>query len=173
MHVWYALYITLSVIFSFGAIVFTLVDIIWEHKRRTTPPSPPPAQEEQEAPPVTAAAPVVETMPPVVEQIDAIMADSMISNTLAMQSAHYEHGAGHGYEAIINIGQIDRAFSAHATITLAALKEKGLLPRRAHRVKILADGLLTKPFTVKAEAFSVQAVKMVELTGGTVIVLQD
>ena len=41
------------------------------------------------------------------------------------------------------------------------------------RVKILADGILNKPLTIKAESYSVQAIKMIELTGGTVIILID
>ena len=56
-------------------------------------------------------------------------------------------------------------------VTLAALKTKGLVPKSAGRVKILAGGdLLTKPLTVKAESFSIQAIKMIELTGGTVVI---
>lgn len=172
MYVWYALYFTLSTILALGAIAFVIIDVAWERTRKA-PPAQKEAEPEEEEPVVTVSAPQVESMPPAVEQIDAVLADSMISNALAIQNAHFERGAGHGYLAIINIGQLDRAFAAHETVTLAAMKEKGLLPRRAGRVKILADGLVTKPLTVKAEAFSVQAVKMVELTGGTVIVLQD
>ena len=37
----------------------------------------------------------------------------------------------------------------------------------------VAHGFLTKSFTVKAEAFSVEAIKMIELMGGTVIILVD
>lgn len=171
MYAWHTLYLTLAPLLALGSLVFVITDAIRE-RTRTTPPAQE-TQETEEPPPVIVSAAPAETMPPVVEQVDAVLADSMLSNTLAIQNARYERGAGHGFAAIINIGQIDRAFPAHATITLAALKEKGLLPQRAGRVKILADGLVTKPFTVKAEAFSLQAVKMVELTGGTVIILQD
>jgi ribosomal protein L15 len=39
-------------------------------------------------------------------------------------------------------------------------------------VKILADGTLEKALTIKADSFSIQAIKMIELTGGTPIVLE-
>ena len=57
-------------------------------------------------------------------------------------------------------------------VTLAAIKEKKLLPKKVQRIKILADGVLSKPLTVKAESFSIQAIKMIELTGGKVIILK-
>jgi ribosomal protein L18E len=47
------------------------------------------------------------------------------------------------------------------------------MPKKVKRIKILADGVLTKPLTIKAENYSVQAIKMIELTGGTVIILID
>ena len=52
------------------------------------------------------------------------------------------------------------------------MKAKKLIPAKTVRIKILADGHLTKPLTVKANYYSVQAIKMIELTGGTVIVLK-
>ena len=40
-------------------------------------------------------------------------------------------------------------------------------------MKILADGMLNKPLIIKSESYSIQAIKMIELTGGTVIILKD
>jgi ribosomal protein L18E len=40
-------------------------------------------------------------------------------------------------------------------------------------MKVLADGILNKPLTIKSESYSIQAIKMIELTGGTVIILRD
>ena len=68
---------------------------------------------------------------------------------------------------------IDANFDADDVVTLAVLKQKGLVPKSMGRVKILADGILNKPLTIKAESYSVQAIKMIELTGGTVIILKD
>lgn len=113
-----------------------------------------------------------EEMPEIVEHIDADEADAMLSDTLAMSTVVYESGAGHGKQGIINIGAIDAAFEAGDVVTLAAIKQKGLVPKSIGRIKILADGALNKPLTVKAEAYSVQAIKMIELTGGTVVILK-
>ena len=116
---------------------------------------------------------IVEEMPDTVEQIDAEKADEMISDDLAMSQVFTESGAGVGYKTYINIGTLDENFEANDVITLDVLKEKGLVNKKAQRIKILADGILTKPFTVKAESFSIQAVKMIELTGGTVVMLRQ
>jgi large subunit ribosomal protein L15 len=112
-------------------------------------------------------------LPEIVGHIDAEEADTMISDDLAMQHTRHEEGAGQGKQDIINIGVIDRHFEAGETVTLQALKDKGLMPKKVGRMKVLADGELNKPLIVKAEDYSVQAIKMIELTGGTVIILKD
>ena len=117
--------------------------------------------------------PIVEVMPEVVEHIDAEEADAMISDALAMETAKYESGAGHGLQGIINIGVLDRNFEANDVITLAVLKEKGLVSKKVGKMKVLADGILNKPLTVKSESYSIQAITMIELTGGKVIILKD
>lgn len=122
------------------------------------------------AAPIVDAAP--EVMPEFVEHIDAEEADAMISDSLAMKTANYESGAGHGQQGIINIGVLDDNFNAHDVITLAVLKEKGLISSKVGRMKVLADGMLNKPLTIKSESYSIQAIKMIELTGGTVIILR-
>ena len=68
---------------------------------------------------------------------------------------------------------VDDNFNAHDVITLAVLKEKGLISSKVGRMKVLADGMLNKPLTIKSESYSIQAIKMIELTGGTVIILKD
>ncbi len=112
-------------------------------------------------------------MPEIVEHIDAEEADAMITDTVAMEAANYEKGAGHGRWGIINIGLIDEHFEPNDVVTLAVLQQKGLIPKGIGRLKILADGELNKPLTIKSENYSVQAIKMIELTGGTVIILKD
>ena len=85
----------------------------------------------------------------------------------------YESPAGHGQQGIINIGVLNKNFEANETITLSILKQKGLISRNAGRMKVLADGILEKPLTIKSESYSIQAIKMIELTGGTVVILRD
>jgi large subunit ribosomal protein L15 len=90
-----------------------------------------------------------------------------------MELADYEEGGNDGKQGIINIGAISAVFEPDAVVTIAALKELGLINKKVQRIKILADGILDKPLTVKAEAYSVQAIKMIELTGGKVIILRS
>ena len=97
----------------------------------------------------------------------------MIPDEVAMGSVRYESGAGHGKKGEINIGVIDQHFEDGEVITIQALKNKNLISRKDCRIKVLAHGILRKSFTVKAEAFSVEAIKMIELMGGTVIILVD
>ena len=70
----------------------------------------------------------------------------------------------------INIDVISQSFSDGDTVTLNSLKEKGLIPQSAGRVKILARGVLDKRLRVVAQDFSDAAVKMILLTGGEAIV---
>lgn len=72
---------------------------------------------------------------------------------------------------IINVDTLDANYEAGDTVDLASLKEKGLLSRQVQRVKVLARGRLTKPLTVEANAYSLDAVKMILLTGGQAIEL--
>ena len=74
-----------------------------------------------------------------------------------------------GKKEIANIDTISTAFTAGERVTLDTLKEKKLISGRACAVKILARGKLDKPLTVVADEYSIQAVKMILLTGGRVI----
>ena len=47
------------------------------------------------------------------------------------------------------------------------IKAKHLISKNAGRIKVLARGTMTKSLTVKASKFSLQAVKMIALAGGT------
>jgi ribosomal protein L18E len=76
-----------------------------------------------------------------------------------------------GKAALINIDKLDRHYAAGESITLSRLKADGLVPTAARKLKILAHGTLSKPLTVEADAFSLTAVKMILLTGGTPVLL--
>jgi large subunit ribosomal protein L15 len=73
---------------------------------------------------------------------------------------------------IINVGVISAAYQAGETVDLASLQAKGMIDGNIGRLKVLASGTLDKPLTIKADAFSVQAVKMITLTGGQAIELK-
>jgi large subunit ribosomal protein L15 len=69
--------------------------------------------------------------------------------------------------SVVNLGDIDRVFSANAQVNPVSLKENGLI-RKSWPVKILNDGDLTKPFQITAHAFSESAEKRIVAAGGRI-----
>ena len=70
----------------------------------------------------------------------------------------------------VNLGDVAERFDSGA-VTIEALKEKGLVPRSAHFVKILGDGDFNKKLTVSAHFFSASAKEKLEKAGGKYEVL--
>lgn len=60
------------------------------------------------------------------------------------------------------------AFEAGETVDLDALKAKGLVPRNAKALKVLANGEIDRALTVKAQRFSSKAREAIEAAGGKV-----
>lgn len=168
-------FMIIATIFAIATLLYVVVEIIIDIFRRDE-------KEEKKEEPVPVVVPVpVEEKPPVVvpivlpeivDHIDAEEADELIDDSVALAVAQHEYGAGTGARSYINLGVIDKHFEADETVTLPVLKAKKLIPAKIRRIKILADGVLTKPLTVKAESYSIQAMKMIELTGGTVVILE-
>lgn len=161
------IFMIVASVFAVASLIYVAVDVVLEMLQKKEPE------------PVVVV-PVVEPVPepepeiiPVVEHIDAEEADALITDTQAMQTVIYESGAGHGKQGIINLGLINEKFDSDEVITLELLKQRGLVSKKVGRLKVLADGILEKPITVKSESYSVQAIKMIELTGGKVIILRD
>ena len=176
------IFLTIATLFALATIGYVVVDVVVEKNNKkeepvVVPVVPPVVEPEPEPEPVFIPIPVVEPMPvftfPVVEHVNAEEADDLVPDEVAMENANYEKGAGHGQQNIINIGVLDRHFEANDVVTLQVLKERGLISKKTGRMKILADGILNKPLTIKAESYSIQAIKMIELMGGKVIILKD
>ena len=141
-------------------------------KRAETPPAiiaaaiPEEEEEEEEQAeeelPETPAVPIV-----TVESVDVETADELMTDATAIAVVEtVESEASIGPKVIVNLHVINDNFDAGDTVDLDALKSKKLVSSKAGRVKILADGTLDKPLTVVADSFSVQAIKMITLTGG-------
>lgn len=73
-------------------------------------------------------------------------------------------------KATFNVGDLAR-FESGATVNMASLREAGLLKRDVEVIKILGNGDINKPLTVKADAFSKSAKEKIEAAGGTVQLL--
>lgn len=69
---------------------------------------------------------------------------------------------------IVNIGQLEHAFDAGATVDAQQLVEKQLVRSAQKVVKILGTGALTKALTVHATAVSKSAHDAILKVGGTV-----
>jgi large subunit ribosomal protein L15 len=72
--------------------------------------------------------------------------------------------------AVVNVGDLDQ-FDANSTVDLAALKSKRLVVGSFDGVRILGDGELKKPLTVKASHFSKSAAEKITKAGGKAEVL--
>lgn len=67
--------------------------------------------------------------------------------------------------AIVHLGDMNR-FEANQEVTPELLKESGIIGRRATLIKVLCDGKLEKPLTLKAHKFSEGAIKKIQASGG-------
>lgn len=110
---------------------------------------------------------------PHVDTVTVEQAADLLDNTVAEHHiAHLEKsGKKEGKQDIINIDTLDQYFEENDTVTLEKLKELKLVAPSTVRLKVLARGILTKPLSVWAEDFSIDAVKMILLTGGTPVEL--
>ena len=69
--------------------------------------------------------------------------------------------------AVINLDRLEAQFAANDEVTVAELRERGLV-RKGRPVKILGHGELTKPLTVDVDRVSASAREKIEGAGGTV-----
>lgn len=107
------------------------------------------------------------------ERVSAVEAQNLMSDEVAATLVDESEGAVLAKpKAIVNIDTLSQRYEPNDTVTIASLKEKKIIAGSVNYVKVLARGVLDKPLTVKMPEFSVDAVKMIVLTGGTVIKLK-
>lgn len=71
----------------------------------------------------------------------------------------------------VNLLILEANFDANTEVTPEVLRERGLIPKRAKVVKILATGDLTKALTLKVHQISKAAADKVTASGGTISLL--
>ena len=76
-------------------------------------------------------------------------------------------------EAAINIDTLGEIFNNGDTVTLAILKEKGLVDQNAECLKVLGRGEIKKALVIKAREFSSQAVKKITAAGGKAVISEE
>ena len=108
------------------------------------------------------------------EQVTVQEAKEVVSDEVAEALIEVEEETEKIYgtkKGIINLDVISKHFNAGDVVTVNILKEKKLIDKNIYFIKVLARGVLDKPLTVKAQDFSIDAAKMIELTGGHVVML--
>ncbi len=68
--------------------------------------------------------------------------------------------------AVVNVAKLEETFDAGATVTPEDMVAKGLV-RKKQKVKVLAQGDISKALTVKAHRFSKVAKEKIEAAGGS------
>lgn len=68
---------------------------------------------------------------------------------------------------VINVRDLDKHFESGATVDLAVLVTKGLVPNAELPLKILGEGEITKKLSVTAARYSASARTKIEGAGGT------
>lgn len=68
--------------------------------------------------------------------------------------------------AVVNVGDLEQAFSAGDEVTLGALVARGLVKDPQGGLKVLGHGELTKALVVRADRFSTSARAKIEAAGG-------
>ena len=113
-----------------------------------------------------AAAPIRTVSHVTVDEAKEIVTDEQAEAAITVSE---EGTASHvGKKDIVNVDTLCENFADGDTITIEALKEKKLVPPKSKLVKLLARGELNKVLHVELQDFSLEAVKMVIATGGTV-----
>lgn len=68
--------------------------------------------------------------------------------------------------AVVNLSDLEKNFEDGSVINIDALLGRGLIKKTLDGVKILANGDLTKKFTVQVNAYSETAKNKIEAAGG-------
>ncbi|MBO4284473.1 MAG: uL15 family ribosomal protein [Clostridia bacterium] len=98
-------------------------------------------------------------------EAEAIVTDEQAEAAIEEDATAPEHT---GKKGIVNVDTLSNSFDEGDVVTIAKLKEKNLIPANIGQVKLLARGTLNKLLHVELQDFSLEAVKMVVATGGTV-----
>ena len=102
-----------------------------------------------------------------VQKADGLISDSL-SGTLLRKSELSVGTEGSGWSTVA-VSALSDSFSRGDRIDINAMKDKGLVPADALKVRVIAEGRIDKPLTVKANEFSPTAIKMIALTGGEAV----
>lgn len=115
----------------------------------------------------------IQTPPPVSvkREVRAAEAHTLIKDEVAASMIEEEDALTprikNGKTGIVNVDTLSEYFESGERVTLEEVQKRvPFFDRRATALKVLARGVINKPLTVEADDFSLDAVKMIVLTGG-------
>ncbi len=108
-----------------------------------------------------------------VEEAKNAIDDNKLKDLVEYGRVHPKHKGAKKEKFIINVDDVCDKFENGDTVDLDSLKEKNLLPKKCNYFKVLARGILNKSLTFIANDFSNDAIKMILVTGGKVIQLEE
>ncbi len=105
------------------------------------------------------------------EEVSAADAGSLMADDRAkLRVQQGEALSDRSKAAVVNVDTLDKFFAEGEKVTLGEIKRRvPFVANNVTYVKVLARGTLTKPLVVVADDFSLEAVKMIVLTGGRAI----
>ena len=104
-----------------------------------------------------------------VEKVDELMSDDTAEALIEEDTVNKRI---QGKKEIINVDTLSANFKDGDVVNLETLIEKKLVSSKTVYVKVLARGVLDKKLNVDLHDYSIQAVKMILLTGGSVKKIQ-
>ena len=69
---------------------------------------------------------------------------------------------------VVNVGDLDKAFEAGATVSPQTLRESGLINRTCDAIKVLGSGDLTRSLSFQGVKVSASAKEKIEKAGGSI-----
>lgn len=95
------------------------------------------------------------------------MISTEVANSMVSKTQRVVNKKNKGF---VNVGQLNQYFKANETVTLDEVKKRVPgMDKNMTFCKLLAHGVLDKPLTVDLDDYSIDAIKMVVITGGKVI----
>lgn len=99
------------------------------------------------------------------QEVDTLMEDEVAESLIEKSEVKTDKTK----QGIINIDTLSEHFRSGEIVTLDEIRKRIKGFGKTTYIKVLARGTLDKTLTVEADSFSIQAVKMIVLTGGKVI----
>lgn len=133
------------------------------------------AEATEEIAPAEEPAPVEEIVIPEAHEVTVAEAVVEMKDEVAVRLVRESGNVSvRGKQTIVNVDTLGEYFSEGETVTLDDMKERiPFLNKSATYVKVLARGRLSKALVVEADDFSLDAIKMIVLAGGTVYRKRD